>query len=93
MHLYCKRAIVGVSLIAVGLEVNEFVQQGKLAHPLPAAVQMAPLSSSSGAALVMSVDPGMRHFPSAITEAVYPGVANSKLLKNDGLTLRSIVLS
>jgi hypothetical protein len=35
----------------------------------------------------LSADLSVRHFPSAVTEAVYADVANSKVLKNDGQTL------
>jgi hypothetical protein len=84
------KAIVGVSLAAFALKTYELARHGKTGHGLPSAMQIA-LSTSSNAALVMGG--GLQHFQSAITEAIYAGVADSKLLKNDGQQVLPIRLA
>ena len=81
MHPYLKTDLVVASLGAFALETVELVHQGKIGHALPSAAQVVSVASSASSATpVMS-------FPSAITEWIYPNVADSEVLKNDGQTL------
>jgi hypothetical protein len=87
MHPVLKKTIVVTSLGAFALETYEFALQGKVGHALPSALQVAPVSSGS----VADVSMGWVEFNlgNAASEAVYPKVPDSKVLKNDGQTLPS----
>jgi len=88
---YIAKTIIFGSLTAFAVETSVLAHNGRIGHGLPSAVQIAPTLASSGAASMLVVSGALHHFPSAITEAVYPGVADSKVLKNDGqLVLSSL---
>ena len=73
---YIAKTIIFGSLTAFAVETSVLAHNGKIGHGLPSAVQIAPTLASSGAASMLVVSGALHHFPSAITEAVYPGVAD-----------------
>jgi len=75
-----KKAIVAASLGAFAVETTDLVfHQIKIGHGLPSAMQMASSSTTASTTTVFVVS-----FGNAITEAVYPGVPDTKLLKGGG---------
>ena len=79
------KTIVGVSLVA--LAVHTVAHEGVIGHGLPSAFIMASPAVAASTASVTSVmvtPDFVMSFGSASTEAIYPGVPDSKPLKSDG---------
>jgi hypothetical protein len=84
-----KKSIVGASLFAFGAHTFDLAHEGITGHELPSALHFVQIAAGSGVAATSSsgtatVSAVFSSFGSATTEAIYPGVANSQVLKHDG---------
>jgi hypothetical protein len=81
-----KKAIVLASLGAFAAETANVVYHVSWVHGLPSALQLATVSSTSSTTSSISAV-FVSNFGNASTEAIYPNVADSKVLKHDGVTV------
>lgn len=80
-----KKAIVAGSLAAFAAETADLVYHVSWVHSLPSALQLATMSSTSSTSTITTVF--VANFGNASTEAIYPNVPDTKVLKNDGVTV------
>ena len=80
--LFVTKVIVGASLLAFGVETNLHAIEAEIGHALPSGMVWNIVASSTGTASWIGSHPTA--YPSAMTEAVYPGVADEHLLKQGG---------
>jgi hypothetical protein len=80
-----KKTIVGASLFAFGTHTFDLTHEGIIGHELPSALQLATAPVMTGS--TVSVMMVFTSFGNASTEAVYPSVADSQVLKHDAETV------
>jgi hypothetical protein len=84
MPLDWKTPVVVVCLTTFAAETVDLALHGKMGHELPSVMHhFTTTTVTSGTSPVMTV----AHYGSAITETVYVGVADSRVLHHDGETL------
>jgi hypothetical protein len=79
-----KKTIVGASLFAFGTHTFDLAHEGIIGHEMPSAfiVPSTGVATSTASISVMVTPDFVMSFGSAVTEAVYPGVADSQVLKH-----------
>jgi len=82
-----KKTIVGASLFAFGTHTFDLAHEGIIGHEMPSALQMAASGVAATASTATVSIAFYGSFGSASTEAVYPNVADSKVLKHDAETV------
>jgi hypothetical protein len=80
------KTIIGVSLVALAAHTVDLAHEGVIGHGLPSAfiVPSTGVATSTASISVMVTPDFVMSFGSAVTEAVYPGVADSQVLKHAG---------
>jgi hypothetical protein len=91
-----KKTIVGASLFAFGTHTFDLAHEGVIGHEMPSALHFVQIAAGSGVAATTSTATvsiafygtvPKTSFGNSSTEAVYPNVPDTKVLKSDGVTV------